>query len=98
MMRIERDSDLPNTVSNPLLFTVDDVVLAILGQLSLAGQVCNIGAGIRLGDSQADALVATKDIRKDAVLECLLSVLVDRWATNTEATEDVPHKAARAGS
>jgi hypothetical protein len=91
-----RSIDLPDTVGDPLLLAVDDVVLAILAQLGLAGKICNIRAGIRLGDGQADALVTTENVGKDTVFESLLSVLVDRWATNTKSTEDVPDETTRA--
>ncbi|KAI6756405.1 hypothetical protein HG530_012141 [Fusarium avenaceum] len=82
----------PDTVGDPLLLTVDDVVFAILAQLSLAGQVGNITTGIGLSDGQADTLLAAQNTGHDAVLELLLTKLDKRWAANSETTDDVPHE------
>lgn len=87
----------PDTVGDPLLLAVDDEVLAILAQLGLAGEVGNVGAGIGLGDGQADALVAAQDARAEALLESLGAKLEEWRAADTETSNQVPDEAARAG-
>lgn len=86
----------PDTVGNPLLLAVDNVVLAILGQLGLAGQVGDVATSIRFGDGQADALVTSKDTGEDAVDEFFLSVLEHWRASNTETADEVPDETSTA--
>lgn len=80
----------PDTVGDPLLLTVDDEVLAILAQLSLASKVGDITSSIRLSNGQADTLVTAQDTGHDAVLEGLGTELHDGRAANTETTNQVP--------
>lgn len=87
-----------HTVGDPLLLAVDNVVLAILAELGLAAQVGNITAGIGLSDSQTDALVTGQNAGQNAVDKGLLAELHERWATNTEATDQVPDQATAASA
>lgn len=82
----------PNTIGDPLLLTVDNVVLAILGELSLAAKIGNITARIRLSDSQADTLVTSQNAGQNTVDELLLTKLDQGWAANTVATDQVPNQ------
>lgn len=88
----------PDTVGDPLLLAVDNVVLAVLAQLGLARQVGNVAARIRLSDGQADALVTVQDAGQDPVLEGLLAELDQRRAANAEAADDVPDETTGAGA
>ena len=88
----------PDAVGDPLLLAVDNVVLAVLGKLGLAGEVGHVGAGVGLRDGQADALVAVEDTRQDAVDERLLAELDEGRAADAEAADDVPDETARAGA
>lgn len=83
----------PDTVGDPLLLAVDDIMLAILGELSLAGEVGDVRTGVGLGDGQADALVAVEDAREDTVDDRLLAELDQGGAADAEATNDVPDEA-----
>jgi len=71
-------------------------VLTVLGQLRLASQIRHIRASIRLGDGQADALVAAKYLRDDAVNQLLLAMPDDRRGANAKAANDVPYEATGA--
>lgn len=73
-------------------------MLAILTQLSLAGQVGDIATSIGFSDGEADALVSVQDAGHDAVLELLGAKLDDGGAADAEATDDVPHEAAGSGA
>lgn len=88
----------PDAVGDPFLLAVDNVVFAVLAELSLARQVRDVGARIGFSDGQADALITIEDAGQDAVLQTLLSEL-DQWrASDAEATDDVPDETARATS
>lgn len=80
----------PDTVGDPLLLTVDDVVLAILGELSLTAEVGDITARIGLGNSQANTLVTSQNAGQDTVNELLLAKLDQGRATNAVTTDQVP--------
>lgn len=86
----------PDTVSDPLLLAVDNVVLAILTELSLASQVGDVATGIRLRNGQADTLVTAQDAWQDTVLESRGTKLDERWAADTVTTNEVPHETTRA--
>lgn len=88
----------PAAVGDPLLLTIDNIVLAILRQLSLAGKVGNITASIRLSNGQTDTLITVDNARQDPVDERLLAELDKRRATNAVATEHVPHHTTAAGA
>lgn len=96
--RANRSSEVitPNTVGDPLLLAIDDVVLAILAELRLASQVRDVRARIRLGDGQAYALVAVQDPGQDAVLETLLAEFDQGRAADAKPTNDVPDEPTRA--
>jgi len=82
----------PNTVGDPLLLAVYDVVLAILRQLSLASEVGDVASRIGLGDGKADALFARDQTRHDAVLEGLFGELDDRRAADAVTADHVPNE------
>lgn len=86
----------PDAVGDPLLLAVDNKVLAVLAQLGLAGEVGHVGAGIGLGDGQADALVTAEDAGAEALLEGLGAKLEERRAADAEASNQVPDEAAGA--
>ena len=88
----------PDTVGDPLLLSIDNIVLPIIAQLGLAGQVRNVRTGIGLGDGQADPLVSGQDAGKDAVNDALLTKLDEGRAADAEATYDVPDEASRGGT
>jgi len=48
----------PDTIGNPLLLSIDDVVFAIFCELRFAGQVCNVTASIWLRNGKTDSLIA----------------------------------------
>lgn len=93
-----QETECIRTVSDPLLLTVDNVVLAILTEFSLASQVRDITARIRLGDGQADTLVTAQDARHNAVNQLLLAVLQHWRASDSESAEDIPYDTATAAS
>src|SRR5690606_21353219 len=86
----------PDAVGNPLLLAVHNEVLAIFGLLGSADKVSNVGARIRLGNGETDALIAGKNAGHDALLESLRAEFEDRWETNSEATNDVPDETTAA--
>ena len=53
-----REVVTPDTIRNPLLLAIDDIMLAILSELCFTGQVGDIATGVGLGDCETDALVA----------------------------------------
>lgn len=57
-----------DTVGDPLLGAVDNVVLAVGGLLGGGADAGNVGAGEGLGDGQADLLLAAEDLVVDALL------------------------------
>ena len=59
----------PDTVSDPLLLAIDDVVLAVLGELGLAAQARNVGSCVRLRDGEADTLVTVEDAGENALFQ-----------------------------
>lgn len=88
----------PDTVGDPLLLTVDDVVLTILGELGLTAQAGDVGSCVRLSDGKADALVTVEDAGQNAVLQGLATKVHDWRATNTETSNDVPDETSRGGA
>lgn len=86
----------PDTVGDPLLLTVDDIVLAVLRELSLACQVSNVATGIRLSDGEADALVSVKDSRHDPLDKFGLAELGHWRGSDAKAADEVPHEASTA--
>lgn len=87
-----------DTVRDPLLLTVDDVMLSILRELSLATQVRNVTTRIRFRDSETNALVAVQDTGEDSIDKRLLAELHKRRASNAVPTNQVPHQSTAAGS
>lgn len=83
----------PDTICDPLLLTVDNVVLAILAELSLTAEISHITARIGLRDSQANALVTSQNAGQDTVNQLLLAEFDQRRATNTITTDQVPNQA-----
>lgn len=71
------DSGCEGALGDPLFSSVDDVVLAVLGQDRLGREVLDVRAGLGLGDGEADALLARHDVGEDAVLELLGAKVVD---------------------
>jgi len=79
------------------LLAIDDVMRFVLGELGFAGQVGDVGAGVRLCDGETDALVTVEDVGDYAVDQCLLAVFHDWWNAYSESTEEVPHETTTAG-
>jgi len=75
-----------DAVCDPFLFAVDDVMRLVFGQLGLAGQVGDVGTGVRFSDGQADSLGAVEDVGDDAVDQGFLAVLDDRGYAYPEST------------
>ena len=88
----------PDSIGDPLLLTVDNVVLAVGGELGFAADVGNIGAGVGLGDAKTDALVTANDAGDDALDELLLSELKNGRKTDSVSTNQVPDKSAGPGA
>ena len=84
-----------HAVGDPLLLTVDNVVLAVVTKPGLAREVGDIATGVGLRDGETDALLAGQQAGYDTVLERLLAEFHERWAANAKATDHVPHEAAR---
>lgn len=81
----------PDTVGDPLLLTIDNIVLAILAKFGFTGQVGNIATGIRFGDGKTNALVSGQDTGQYPIHERFLTELDNRWAADTEASDEIPH-------
>lgn len=88
----------PDTVGDPLLDTVDNVVLSVGGQLGGGGDVGDIGAGVGLGDTQTDSLGAVEQTGENSLLEGLLGKLDHGRQTNAVATKQVPGETSGASS
>ena len=88
----------PDAVGDPFLLSVDDVVFAVLGELSFAGQVGDVAAGVGLGDGETDALVAVENLGEDTVDEGFFSELHERGAADAEAADEIPDQTAASGS
>lgn len=88
----------PVTIGNPLLLSVDNVVLAIRSKLSLAPKAGNITTSIRLSNGKTDTLVTGQNPRQDPINKSLLTEFDQRRASDTITTEQVPDQttAARA--
>jgi len=84
----------PDTVGDPFLFTIDDVVLAIFRQLSLTCQIRDIASCIWFGDGQADPLVAGQNSGKYTLHHLLLAVFDKRGTSNAETSHQIPDQAA----
>lgn len=80
----------PDTVGDPLLLTVDDVVLAVGAELSLAIEAGDVATRIGLSDGEADPLVTGQDTGEDAVDEALLAELEEGRASDSETADEVP--------
>jgi hypothetical protein len=90
-----REVIAPDTIGDPLLLAIDDVVLPILTELSFASQVRHVRACIWFRDGKADPLVAVQYTWNDTVDKGLLAMLHKRWAANAITTNDIPHESAR---
>lgn len=88
----------PDTVGDPLLDTVDNVVLSVGGELGGGGDVGDIGTGIGLGDTQTDSLGTVEQAGEDSLLEGLLGELDHGGETNAVASEQVPGETSGSGS
>lgn len=65
-----------DTVGDPLLGAVDDIVLAIGGLGSSGAETGDVGTGEGLGDGEADLLLAREHLLGDALLEGRVLVAV----------------------
>ena len=76
-----------DTVGDPLLGAVDDVVLAVGGLGGGGAETGDVGAGEGLGDGQADLLLAGEDLLGDALLEgrVLVAVVEDAGQADDHA-------------
>jgi hypothetical protein len=88
----------PDSVGDPLLLTVDNVVLAILGQLGLALECGDIGTTIGLGHSKTDTLVTRENLVGDLGGKGILTEDQDWRGGDTETSDDVPDETSTAGS
>jgi hypothetical protein len=87
-----REVIAPNAVGDPLLLSIDDVVLAIFRKLGFTGQVGDIATSIRLGNGKTDALVSGQDTGQYPVHKLFLAELNDRWASDAEASDEIPYQ------
>ena len=88
----------PHTIGDPLLFSIDNIMLSILGELGFACEIGNIAARIRLGNGKTYPLVAVQDGREYSVNNGFFAELDKRWATDTEPSDQIPYQATTAGS
>lgn len=88
----------PDTVGDPFLLTVDNVVLSIWSLDGGGGQTSDIGSSIRLGDGQTDSLLAVDNTWDDTVLDLLGGGLDDWWETNAETSDNVPDETSGSGT
>lgn len=88
----------PNTVGNPLLLAIDNVVLAILGKLGLARQVGDIAASVWFRYRKTYPLVPVQDLWQYPVDQGFLAEF-DQWrAANAETPKQVPNQTTATGS
>ena len=82
----------PDTVCDPLLLSVNDVVLSVRGELSFAAKVGHITTRIGFRNSKTDSLVSSQNTGENSVHKRLLSELDDWRASDSESTDQVPDK------
>mmetsp|Transcript_10887 Transcript_10887/g.21065 ORF Transcript_10887/g.21065 Transcript_10887/m.21065 type:complete len:262 (-) Transcript_10887:653-1438(-) len=80
-----------DSIGDPLLLSVHDVVLSIWSLSGLRCQPGNITSCSRLGDGQADELLSLKAGTDNSVLQGLRTVVKDRRQTNRNTLEQSPH-------
>jgi hypothetical protein len=85
----------PDTVGDPLLLSVHNIMLAVVAKLGLASKISDITTSIWLRDGQTDALVTVQDSGQYPVHQGLLTELHEGRATNAESTNDVPDETTR---
>ncbi len=88
----------PDTIGDPLLLAVDDVVLAVLCEFRFTRQVRDVAAGIWLGDGKTDSFIAVQYARNNPIDQRFLPELDNRWTSNAKPTDQVPYESTTAGS
>jgi len=86
-----------DTVGDPLLGSVDDIVLAVGGFDGGGTEAGNIGAREGLGDSQANLLLAAENLIRDALLHCRILAEVKNAGKANDHTSHVAILEAAAG-
>mmetsp|Transcript_20169 Transcript_20169/g.28269 ORF Transcript_20169/g.28269 Transcript_20169/m.28269 type:complete len:335 (-) Transcript_20169:298-1302(-) len=88
----------PNTVGNPFLLSIDNVVLSISSLGSSGSEVSNITSSSRFGDSQANNLLSRKAVSTDLVLKVFGTKLHHRRKSNAQTSTETPNNTSRSTS